>query len=318
MNNYGVSGQILCMGSINMDLVMFVNELPAPGQTLVTDNFATFPGGKGGNQAVTAAVLGGKVSYFGKLACDTFSDELLATMSARGVDIRTVLRDPKSTAGIAMIWVDSKGQNSIVFNPGANRLLMPEEVPAYAHCFTPGGILLVTGEIRPDTIYAAIRQAKSKSMVVIVDPAPVPPLPLPDDIPGLIDVVKPNETEASALTGIQVIDFASAEQAARKLREMGFAVPVVTLGAQGAVALVDGKMHRLNPFKINVVDSTAAGDVFSGALAAALSKGQSLLNALNFANAAAALSTTRPGAQTSIPSLAEVEALLAGGAVTPL
>lgn len=312
MNDLKMSGQILCMGSINMDLVMFVPELPVPGETLVTDNFSTFPGGKGGNQAVTAAVLGGQVRYFGKLAQDSFSNELLDAMSGRGVDTRFVLRDAGSTAGIAMIWVDSKGQNSIVFSPGANRLLMPEEVPEYDHCFTKGSILLVTGEIRPDTVYAAIRQAKEKGMVVIMDPAPVPPLPLPDDIPGLVDIVKPNETEAGLITGIKVTDFASAEHAAHKLHDMGFAVPVITLGEQGAVALIDGEIHRLSPIKVNVVDSTAAGDVFSGALAAALSKGQSLVDALNFAKAAAALSTTRPGAQTSIPELSEVEALIAG------
>lgn len=312
MNVKSVSGRILCMGAINMDLVMFMDALPAPGQTFVTDNFSTFPGGKGGNQAVTAAVLGGEVTYFGKLACDSFSEQLLAGMSARGVDVRYVLRDAGSTAGIAMIWVDARGQNSIVFNPGANRLLLPEEVSEYAQCFTAGGILLVTGEILPDTIYAAIRQAKKSGMLVIVDPAPVPPLPLPDDIPALVDIVKPNETEAALLTGIPVTDFASAEQAARRLHEMGFGVPIVTLGAQGALALIDGAALRVMPFAVETVDATAAGDVFSGALAAALGNGKSLADALVFASAAAALSTTRPGAQTSIPERAEVEALLVG------
>ncbi len=312
MNDLKMSGRILCMGGINMDLVMFLPKLPAPGETLVTDNFATFPGGKGGNQAVAAAVLGGQVSYFGKLARDSFSDELLTAMSGRGVNTQFVLRNANSTAGIAMIRVDSKGQNSISFNPGANRLLMPEEVPEYDHCFTEGSILLITGEIRPDTIYAAVRQAKEKGMLVIVDPAPVLPLPLPDDIPGLIDIVKPNESEASLITGTEVTDFASAEHAAHMLQDMGFAVPVVTLGAQGAVALIDGEIHRINPIKVKVVDSTAAGDVFCGALAAALSKGQSLVDALNFGNVAAALSTTKPGAQTSIPELFEIEALIAG------
>ena len=229
MNDLKMSGQILCMGGINMDLVMFLPELPAPGESVVTDNFATFPGGKGGNQAVAAAVLGGQVSYFGKLGQDSYSDELLDGMSERGVDTRFVLRDGDSTAGIAMIQVDSKGQNSIAFNPGANRLLMPEEVPDYDHCFTEGGILLITGEIRPDTIFAAIRQAKEKGMVVIMDPSP-PPLPFPDDIPGLIDIAKPNVTEAGLITGTVVTDVASAERAVLELHEMGFAIPVVTLG----------------------------------------------------------------------------------------
>jgi ribokinase len=312
MNKFKMSGRILCMGAINMDLVMFVPELPAPGETIVTDNFSTFPGGKGGNQAVTAAVLGGQVSYFGKLAQDSFSDELVKALSGRGVDTRYILRQPDSTAGIAMISVDSRGQNSIVFNPGANRLLMPDDVSAHDDCFTEGSILLITGEIRPDTVYAAIRQAKKKGMFVIMDPAPVPPLPMPDDIPALVDVVKPNETEASLITGISVKGFDTAEQAAHQLHAMGFAVPVVTLGEQGAVTLIDGTIHRLDPIVVDVVDSTAAGDVFSGALAAALSRGRSLVDALDFATAAAALSTTRQGAQTSIPELSEVNARLAG------
>lgn len=312
MNRSTLSGQILCMGAINMDLVMFMPDLPAPGETVVTDNFSTFPGGKGGNQAVTAAVLGGQVKYFGKLAQDSFSDALVSALSGRGVDTQYILRQPDSTAGIAMIWVDSRGQNSIVFNPGANRLLVPDDVPAHDVCFTEGSILLVTGEIRPDTVYAAIRQAKKKGMFVIMDPAPVPPLPLPDDIPALVDIVKPNETEASLITGISVKDFDTAEQAARKLHAMGFAIPVVTLGEQGAVALIDGAMHRLNPMAVDVVDSTAAGDVFSGALAAALSQGRAVVDALDFATVAAALSTTKQGAQTSIPELAEVNAQLAG------
>ena len=275
-------------------------------------SFAWVPGRRPDESLIRpSSVLGGHVSYFGKLAQDSFSDDLLKAMSRRGVNTEYVLRQPDSTAGIAMIWVDSKGQNSIAFTPGANRLLTPEEVPAYEQCFTEGTILVVTGEIRPDTIYAAIRQAKHKGMFVIMDPAPVPPLPLPDDIPGLVDIVKPNETEASLLTGITVTDFASAEQAARKLHAMGFAVPVVTLGEQGALALIDGAVHILKPMKVDVVDTTAAGDVFSGALAAALSQGRSLIGALNFAMVAAALSTTRQGAQTSVPDLAEVNALVA-------
>jgi ribokinase len=309
-NPLKMSGQILCMGAINMDLVMFVLELPALGETVVTDNFSTFPGGKGGNQAVTAAVLGGQVNYFGKLGGDNFSDELLDGMSRRGVNTDYVLRDADSTAGIAMIWVDSKGRNSIVFSPGANRLLRPDEVPEYERCFTEGGILLITGEIRPDTIYAAVRQAKEKGMMVVMDPSP-PPLPFPKDIPGLVDIVKPNENEAGLITGTRVTDVASAEQAARQLHDMGFVVPVVSLGEKGAVALIDGEIHHVNPIKVNAVDSTAAGDVFLGALVAALSKSQPLIDALKFANAAAALSTTKPGAQTSIPELSEVEALMA-------
>jgi ribokinase len=305
-----MTGDILCMGAINMDLVMFMPHLPGPGETVVTDNFSTFPGGKGGNQAVTAAVLGGNVRYFGKLAQDTFSHELIDAMSKRGVQTESILRDAESTAGIAIIRVDARGQNSISFTPGANGKLTAGEVRDYDHFFTPGAILLITGEIRPDTIYEAIRVAHQKGMFVIFDPAPVPPQPFPEDIPACVDILKPNESEASAITGISVTDFDSAEQAVLKMREIGFRAPLVTLGDQGAVAYLEGNIKRIPAIRVNVVDTTAAGDVFSGALAASLARGKALEDALNFATAAAALSTTVAGAQTSIPSLSAVEDLL--------
>ncbi len=310
MSHVPLSGQILCMGAINMDLVMFMPQLPGPGETVVTDNFATFPGGKGGNQAVSAAVLGGKVRYFGKLAQDSFSEQLIEALNSRGVETGSILRASESTAGIAIIRVDVKGQNSISFTPGANGRLMPEEVQQHAHYFTPGAILLITGEIKPETIYAALRMARQQGMFVIFDPAPVPPQPFPEDIPACVDVLKPNESEASLITGVNVVDFDTAEQAIIQMRTMGFHSPVVTLGDRGAVAWVDGTCQRIEPIRVTPVDTTAAGDVFSGALAASLSCGATLQHALQFATAAAALSTTVAGAQTSVPSLVQVEDLL--------
>jgi ribokinase len=309
MNIVDANGNILSMGSINMDLVMFMDRFPEPGETVVTDNFSTFPGGKGGNQAVTASVLGGKVKYFGKLGKDAFSLQLKKSLIAQGVDTTSILVDKTSTAGIAIILVNKQSQNLISFTPGANALLTPEEVRDHKELFEPGAILLSSMEINPETVYESIRVAKGNGMFIILDPAPAPREKFPEDIPALVNIIKPNETEASLITGIKVIDFISAELALKELRRMGFLYPIITLGEQGSVAYVDGKSVRIPPYKVESIDSTAAGDVFSGALAAGLAKGGNLEEALNFASIAAALCTTVKGAQSSIPSLTQVRAL---------
>jgi ribokinase len=297
---------IVVMGGINMDLVMYVDHLPKPGETVITNNFRNFPGGKGGNQAVTASLLGGQVRYFGKLGDDTFSDVLIKSLGGKRVDCASIYREKSSTAGIAMIWVDQKGQNSIAFTPGANALLTPADVSAHEDLFSSGGILLLTMEIRPETVYAAIRAAKKHGMTVVLDPAPAPTEPFPKDIPPLVDIVKPNESEAEAITGLRVANFSTAEAALLQLRKMGFRTPVITLGEKGALALIQDKSEKIDPVRVQVVDSTAAGDVFSGALTASLYRGDRIRSALDFANKAAALSTTVKGAQTSIPTLEQV------------
>ena len=156
--------RILCMGSINMDLVMFMQKFPSPGETILTDNFQTFPGGKGGNQAVAASKLGGAVTYFTKLGNDGFSQELINKQKEADVNVANILVEEGATAGIAMIWVDETGQNSISFTPGANRLLTPEDVKNNAHVFEEADILLITMEIQTETVYEAIRLAKQKGI----------------------------------------------------------------------------------------------------------------------------------------------------------
>lgn len=295
------------MGSINMDLTMFMERLPAPAETVATDNFATFPGGKSGNQTVAAARLGGKVGFFGKLGDDMFSKELLDALRKDGVDTQNILIEKGSTAGVAMIRVDAEGINSISFTPGANALLTPGDVEKNAALFEQYGYLLITTEIPAETVFAAVRMAKSKGMTVVMDPAPIPKEPIPADIPPLIDFIKPNEIEAGQLAGMQVTDAASAEECLKKLLDMGFACPLITLGKEGCLAWLDKKAQRFSPPKVNAIDTTAAGDVFLGAFTAALSQDYDVKQAIGFASTASAMSTTVKGAQTSIPNLAQVK-----------
>ncbi len=300
MSDHRSNNEVVCMGSINMDLVMYAERLPGPGETVITDNFHTFPGGKGGNQAATIGKLGGKPIFLGKLGNDQFSSSLKESLTQNGVDVSHII-DSAGTAGIAIILVDGQGQNSISFTPGANALLTVEEIHQKRELFRPGRILLATLEIGVNLVYEAAKLAKQHDMLVVVDPAPMQELPA--DFGQYVDVIKPNETEATMLTGMVVNDVPSAQLALTKMKDMGYHLPIITLGEQGVVFLYDDEFHHVEPHRVDPTDTTAAGDVFSGSLTFSLARGEEVAEAIKFANLAAALSTTVRGAQTSIPSL---------------
>ena len=302
--------KILCMGCINMDLVMYTARIPKPGETVETDNFQTYPGGKGGNQSVAASILGGDVKFFTKLGSDEYSRQLTNALKNNGVSMDDVIYQEGATSGIAMIMVDENAQNSILYTPGANRMLTPEDVRASAHIFDECDILEITLESPMETVCEAIRLAKEKNMTVILDPAPAPQAGIPVEIAQMGDLYKPNETEAGLLTGIAVQDEISAMAAVKALQGKGFSMPMVSLGGKGVLTLVNGEAHLEQPLEVNPVDTTAAGDIFLGAFTAAYSNGKPFWQCLKYAKTAAAISTTRKGAQSSIPSIQEVEAVL--------
>jgi ribokinase len=303
--------RIVVLGSLNIDLVVAVERLPLPGETLNGGDLALFEGGKGANQACVAGRLGGRATMIGQTGADAFGARLSGALGAAGVDTSGIGAADRPT-GSASIYVQPDGENAIVISPGANATLTPEMARERLRAAAPYDFLLAQLEIPMASILAAFEEAKRAGAVTILDPAPVRPLP-PELIP-LIDFLTPNQSEAAALLNAPwtVRDFDDAGAAAAALLRAGYRAVVLKLGDLGCY-IASGDMRIAIPaFKVRAVDTTGAGDAFNGAFAIALAEGASLEEAGRFANAAAAISVTRPGAQNSAPARAEVEAMLAG------
>jgi ribokinase len=298
--------RVCVVGSSNLDLTFRTSRLPRPGETFTGRDFHTDFGGKGANQAVSAARLGAAVSFVGKLGRDAFGEQIRDHLRQEGIDTAHVLSDDSRPTGVACILVDDDAHNCIVVVPGANHGLTPADVRGAGDAIRSARVLLCQLEVPLETALEAFRIAVAAGVRTVLNPAPAQPLP--EELLRLTDLCVPNESEAEALTGHPASTLEEAIAAARLLLARGPRDVIVTLGALGAV-LVNAQMAEpLPPYRVDAVDSTGAGDAFLGALAVHLAEGVELRTAARRAGAAAALSVTRRGAQSSFPTRAEVEA----------
>ena len=299
---------IIVVGSSNTDMIIKLERIPLPGETILGGEFVTAAGGKGANQAVGTARAGGQVTFIARVGADMFGDQAVAGFIREGINTDHVLRDKSRPSGVALIFVAKDGENSIAVAGGANGGLSPADVRQAKNVFVGAGMLVMQLETPLATVQAAADLATKAGVRVILNPAPAQPLP--DKLLKKISIITPNETEAELLTGIKVDSDAGAAKAADKLLARGVKTVIITLGSRGAFVAGEGVAELVPGFKVKAVDTTAAGDTFNGALAVALVEGQTLGHAVRFANAAAAISVTRLGAQTSVPTRKEIEKLL--------
>jgi ribokinase len=297
--------RIVVVGSSNVDLVVKAPRIPAVGETILGGDFIMTPGGKGANQAVAAAKLGAEVYLVARLGQDVFAQQSLGKFEKEGVRTDYIFRTAEVPSGVALITVDRAGENVIVVAPGANQKLSPRDVQEARSAIVSSGALVAQLEVPLETVTFAARLAHESGAPFILNPAPAQELDA--ELLARVDVLTPNETEAGILTGAEVTDENSARAAARKLLERGVKSVVLTMGAKGFLLAGDEKTEFVPAIKVDAVDATAAGDAFTGALAVGLAQGQTLLAAAAFANYVAALSVTKMGAQSSLPTRDAVE-----------
>ena len=302
------SARVVVIGSSNTDMVVKAAHIPQPGETVLGGEFVMVPGGKGANQAVAAARLGAEVTLVARLGDDLFAEASLRNFREAGIRTEAVVRDPEAASGVALILVDESGENAIAVAPGANARLTPADVDRAEPAIRAADMVVLQLEVPLPTVLHALRLAKRHGRRVTLNPAPA--APVPDEALAMADFLTPNETEAEMLLGGGAAGLGGIAATAEALRTKGAGTVIVTLGREGAFIVGPNSSFHVAGRHVEAVDTTAAGDAFTGALACALGEGQELAAALAFATAAAALSVTRLGAQSSLPDRAAVEAFL--------
>lgn len=298
--------KIVVVGSLNMDMVAKVDHTPVVGETILTNKMELIPGGKGANQAYAAGRLGADVSMLGAVGNDSYGDALLGSLKYAGVDVSSILRKQGENTGIAMIAVNTDGDNCIIVVSGANATLSVEDIEQNLELIKSADVVVLQLEIPLDTVLYTAKTAKAYGKTVILDPAPVPKV-FPEELYRYVDIIKPNETELAMLTGLTASED-DIKTGAQMLREKGVKEIMVTLGEKGV--FIDSEAcgeYLISGYKVNAVDTTAAGDSFTAALALKIAEGNSIVEAAKFANKVASIVVTREGAQSSIPTLEEVE-----------
>lgn len=300
--------KITVVGSSNTDMVIKADHLPVPGETILGGIFLMNPGGKGANQAVAAARLGGDVTFICKTGNDIFGRQSLQLFEEEGIDTSYLFSDSIHPSGVALITVDRNAENCIVVASGANAALSPSDLKQARDMILQSSMILMQLEIPIDTVTYVAATAFEKNIQIVLNPAPV--CKLSDKLLSYISILTPNKTEAEMLSGIKVYNIESAKEAAQKIKIKGVKTVIITLGSKGALVLHENVFTHVPACSVEAVDTTAAGDVFNGALVVALSEGKDILEATAYACKASAISVTKFGAQASIPYKREVDAFL--------
>lgn len=302
-----MSGNIVCLGSIIMDISVECKRFPKLGETLYTHhNYKISPGGKGSNQAIAAARLGGNVIMLGRVADDAYGIELQQNLKNAKINIDLLNHDAEGSSGVAFVWIDYNGRNQIICSPGVHLKTGISDLERGLEHLREGDILLMTMEYPNDILVYVAKKAKEAGAFVIMDPSTLGEYELNEELTSYIDLIKPNEIEVELLTGVRVQSIEEAEKALKHLKEYQITYPLISLGEQGVIYQIDEEVFHEAGIKVEAKDTTAAGDTFLGAMAAKLAAGASVQEAVAYGNKAAAICVQRRGAQIAIPCVDEV------------